>query len=584
MLGLKRIYLLLLAVLSCCLSMAQVPVLSKPAETPQSSAEVQDPRERGTPRSSLLNYVKYAQRGDYETAAKYLQLTTPKDTQQGPELARQLLVLINTSFHGSIANLSNAPRGNLGDSDDPNLEVAGTLVVESHSVPLFLARISRNDVGQIWLVSSQTLSQVPFLYQRAGSPRLAEYFPSSLIRNSFLGVPLGQWLSWIIAIPLSAFIAWALIKLGRICWTLRRHSTARPPDSHPVGEPLMVVLTILIDALVVLFIGMPLFYRVYYFRTLKVLLTISGAWLCGRFADMVYAHMHFVRNESRSLLQLVHHVNKAVIVVISSLIIITILGFDTKTMLAGLGIGGIAFALAAQKTLENLIGGITLVMDQTASVGEECVISGRSVTVQEIGLRSIKVLTREGTQIAFPNGMLSQTTIENVSRRTRFLSSARLTFSYECSLAQLQLVIARVREFLYSHARVEAPTASFRMIGFSQTGYQVELSAYLRCGDGAEFTAIQEDIFLHVIEIMDTAGAVWAMPSQAIYLSKEHLIDERKMAEAEQTVRNWQTSNQVPFPDLSPDQIAALRDRVPYPSEQSVLHQRSPSLQTKRAV
>jgi MscS family membrane protein len=533
-----------------------------------------------------LNYVKYAQRGDYETAAKYLQLTTPKDTQQGPEIARQLLVLINTSFHGSIANVSNEPKGNLEDSDDPNLEVAGTLVVENHSVPLFLARISRKDTGEIWLVSSQTLSQVPSLYQRAGSPRLVGYFPPPLMKNMFLGVPLGQWLAWLLAIPISAFIAWAMVKIGRICWNLRRSSAVQPQQSLLLGEPMIVVLTIVIDALVVLFVGMPLFYRVYYFRTLKVLLTISGAWLCNRIADLVYAHMHFIRNESRSLLQLLHHINKAVIVVFSSLIIITILGFDTKTMLAGLGIGGIAFALAAQKTLENLIGGITLVMDQTASVGDECVISGRSVTVQEIGLRSIRVLTREGTEIAFPNGMLSQTTIENVSRRTKFLSSARLTVSYECSLAQLQLVIARVREFLYSHARVETQTTSFRMIGFSTTGYQVELSAYLRCSNGTEFTAIQEDIFLHVVEIMDTTGAVWAVPSQAMYLSKEQLIDEKKMAEAEQTVRNWQTSNQVPFPDLSPDQIAALRDTVPYPAEQSVLHQRSTSLQsqTKQAV
>lgn len=577
---LKRVYLLLVtaAALSCCVNTAQVPVLPKPAEAPQSSSEVQDPRGRGTPRSSLLNYVKYAQRGEYETAAKYLQLTTPKDTQQGPEVARQLLVLINTSFHGSIANVSNVPTGNLEDSDDPNLEVVGALVVENHSVPLFLTRISRNDTGQIWLVSSQTLSQVPSLYQQAGSPRLAEYFPASLMRNSFLGVPLGQWVAWLLAIPISALIAWALVKIGRICWKLRRRSTAQPPHSHPLGEPMIVVLTILIDAMVVLFIGMPLFYRVYYFRTLKVLLTIGGAWLCGRIADVVYAHMHFVRNESRSLLQLVHHINKAVIVVISSLIMISILGFDTKTMLAGLGIGGIAFALAAQKTLENLIGGITLVMDQTASVGEECIISGRSVTVQEIGLRSIRVITREGTEIAFPNGMLSQATIENVSRRTKFLTSARLTLSYKCSFAQLQLVIARVRELLYSHVRVESETAAFRMVGLSTTGYQVELSAYIRCTDGTDFIAVQEDILLHIVEIMETAGAVWAIPSQVAYLSKEQLIDGNKITEAEKTVHQWQTSKEVPFPDFSPEHIAAIRGTLPYPAGQSALRQ------TKEAV
>jgi MscS family membrane protein len=493
------------------------------------------------------------------------------------------LVLINTSLHGSMAAVSNTPKGDLEDSDDPNLEIAGTFVVEDHNAPLLLARISRKATGPIWLVSSQTLSQVPDLYQRAGSPRFAEYLPTSLMRNSFLGIPLGQWLAWFLAVLLSAFIAWALVRLGSICSRLWGGSTASQQQSRSVSKPLILVLAILIDALLVLFIGMPLFYRVYYFRTLNVFLAISAGWLCGRIADSAYAHTHvrLLRKESRSLLQLVHHISKAVIFIIASLIIVTILGFDTKTMLAGLGIGGIAFALAAQKTLENLIGGITLVMDQTASVGEECVISGRSVTVQEIGLRSIRVVTREGTVIAFPNGMLSQATIENISRRTKFLTSARLALSYKCSLAQLQLVIARVRELLYSHVRVESETAAFRMVGFSATGYQVELSAYIRCNDGGDFVAIQEDILFRIIEIMETAGVVWAVPSQLAYLSKE-VKDEKKVTDAEQTIRNWQTSNQAPFPDFAPDHIAAVRGTVPYPAEHSVLRQRPSPLESHK--
>jgi MscS family membrane protein len=474
--------LLPFVLLACSHSWAQPTATPKPAGSSSSpTVEPHDSRGRQTPRGSLMGFVKYAQRGDYESAVKYLQFTTPKQEQHAEETARQLLVLINTSFHGSMPTLSNAPQGDLEDTEDPNLEVAGRFEVEDQDVQLVLARVTRNDIGPIWLISSQTLSQVPGLYQRVGSPRLAQYFPDVLMTNSLLGIPVGQWLAWFLAIPVSMLIAWLLVWFGTLVWEHFSYSPETPIQSHPLRTPVISVLGIVIDALIVFSVGMPLFYRVYYFRILQILFAASTAWLLARVTDVAYTHARrrTLRRESQSLLQLAHHANKVVIIIIVLLVITTILGFDTKTMLAGLGIGGIAFALAAQKTLENLIGGVTLVLDQSAAVGDDCVISGRVVKVKEIGLRSLRVLTKEGTEIAFPNGMLSQASIENLSRRTRFLMSTTLAFSYECSLAQLQLLIARVRELLYSHARIDPETAFFRLANFASEGYQVELSAVI---------------------------------------------------------------------------------------------------------
>jgi MscS family membrane protein len=520
--------------------------------------------------------MKYAQRGDYETAAKYLQVPAAKQNQQVEETARQLLVLINTAFHGSIGTLSNRPEGSIPDADDPNVEVVGRFVVADQTVPFLLNRITRKDVGPIWLVSSQTVEQVPGLYQRAGSPSLFEYFPTFLIKNTLLGVPLGQWIAWLLSIPLSLIVGWAVISLAASAWRALKHSAANPMQSHSLGKPLILVLAVLLDVRLVFSIGMPVFYRVYYFRILGGLLTIGVAWLSIRIADQVFERARQVklRRESTSLLQLAHRFNNVVIIIIALLLVITILGFDTKTMLAGLGIGGIALALAAQKTLENLIGGITLVMDETASVGDDCVISGRPVTVQEIGLRSIRVVTQEGTEISYPNGMLSQASIENVSRRKTFLISTSILLSYECSLAQLQLVIARVRDMLYAHARVEAETAKFRLAGLTTTGFRVDLFAYVRTIDAAEFVAIQEDVLFRVVKVVESVGAEWA-PSEVAHLSNKRGVDEKKVTEAEDTIRTWQDSNQFPFPDFSPAHIAEVRGTLAYPPEQSALRRES---------
>jgi MscS family membrane protein len=198
--------------------------------------------------------------------------------------------LINTSFHGSMPTLSNAPQGDLEDTEDPNLDIAGRFEVEDQDVPLPLTRVTRNDIGPIWLISSQTLSQVPGLYQRVGSPRLAQYFPDVLMSNSLLGIPVGQWLAWFLAIPVSMLIAWVLVWLGTLVWERFRYSPETPIQSHPLRTPVISVLGIVIDALIVFSVGMPLFYRVYYFPILQILFAVSTAWLLARMTDLAYTH------------------------------------------------------------------------------------------------------------------------------------------------------------------------------------------------------------------------------------------------------------------------------------------------------
>lgn len=559
-------------------SIAQIPMALLQSAPPSQSvpSAPKDPRGRETPQSAVLNFVKYAQRGDYATAAKYLQFSTSKQSQQSEELARELLTLINSSFRGSIATLSNVPAGSGVDSDDPNVEIAGKFVVHGREIPFLLARVYRADTGPIWLVSSQTMEQLPGLYQQVGSPQLDRYFPAFLAETTFLGVPVGQWLLWLLSIPFSLFLAWVLVRVSERLWRMRTTGLVNRGVKKHVTRPLGLILAVLLNGtLVFFFIGMPIFYRVYYFRTLAILLTICTARLTVKIADQLYEHerTQSLGRISQSALQLLYRVNHAVILVLAAMLCLTLLGFDTKTMLEGLGIGGIALALGAQKTLENLIGGITLVADKAVSVGDDCVISDRIVTVRQIGLRSILTTTREGTEMRFPNGMLAQTNIENLSRQGKFLVATDLFLSYESSLAQLQIVVAKVRDMLYSHSRVLQETARFRLSGLAASGYQIELFAYVNSKDRAEFSAVQEDIFFRIVEIIESAGAPWAIPAQTTYLSHEQLVDEKKVAEAEETVEGWRSANQIPFPDFSPAHIAEVRGTLAYPPDRSVLQE-----------
>jgi MscS family membrane protein len=501
-----------------------------PAMPPQGDAsghsaisQRKDPFGRETPRTTVMNFVKYAHRGDFKSATKFLQLSTANQKQEGERLARELLTLMDTSLHSNISLMSDTPEGFIDDSPDANIEMVGKFVVDDQEAKILLVRVPQGDSGPIWLISSQTLDQVPSLYKSAGSPILDRYLPAALAETSFLGISLGRWLAFLLSIPLALLMGWTGGQLPRWLRRIRkRHEISGSHFNAPSSlSPIQAMMAILFHAALVILIGMPIYYRVYYFRSSTVLVVLCAAWLGSRILDRVYARRNLRSSDRnlRSFFQLMHQLLRVSLFVFAGLLVLAIIGINTGAILAGLGIGGIALALAAQKTLENLFGGITLVMDKVFAVGDDCVISDRQVTIRDIGLRSITMSTREGTEISFPNGMLSQNSIENLSRRTRFLISATLTISYESRLAQLGDAVTNVRKMLHAHERVEHESARFHLSGLSSLGYEVELFAYVRGANAIEFSATREDVLCRVLEILESRNTRMAVPARVNYVS-----------------------------------------------------------------
>jgi MscS family membrane protein len=396
------------------------------------------------------------------------------------------------------------------------------------------------------LVSEQTLDQVPFLYESVGSPALDRYFPSVLAETSFLGISLGRWLVLLLSLPLALLLGWTMSRCASWLWRIRK------PSSLSVGrvnktslrKPIAMMLAILLHGVFVMLIGIPIYYRVYYFRLSAALLVLCIAWLGSRILDEAYKRGDLrtsSNSEIRSFLQLAHQLLRVSLFSLAVLFVLACLGIDTKAILAGVGIGGIALALGAQKTLENLFGGITLVMDKVFAVGDDCVISNRQVTVREIGLRSITMSTREGTEISFPNGTLAQNSIENLSRRTKFLISATVSVSYESKLAQFGEAIAQIRAMLSSHDRIEQKTARFCLSGLSSLGYEIELFAYVRGADIAEFSTIREEVLFRVLEILESFGATVAIPAQMNYVSRKPPTSKPETSETGSALESLQS-------------------------------------------
>ena len=316
--------------------------------------------------------------------------------------------------------------------------------------------------------------------------------------------------------------------------------------------PLQCILAILLHGIFVYLLGPPLLYRVYYSRFLATLLAACFVWLVSTITDRSFEHaLNRTRTQhggGESILIVMQRLTRIMLLIIASVAALSLFGIDVKTTLAGLGIGGLAIALAAQKTLENLIGGVSLLMDKAVHVGDFCQIGGQLGTVEDIGLRSLKLRTLDQNLSVVPNGSLAQMQFENMARRSKLLINQTFALRIETRAEQLRFVVDRVQSMLDQHPAIERKTCRVRAMNFVGAAYQMELFAYGKTGDWAEFTAIRQDVILKIAEIVEASGTRFAAPTQLTYLSRDKGIDAEKAKDIVGRVTELRARDVVKFP------------------------------------
>jgi MscS family membrane protein len=241
------------------------------------------------------------------------------------------------------------------------------------------------------------------------------------------------------------------------------------------------------------------------------------------------------------------------------------LGVPVYGIIAGLGVGGLAIALAAQPTVENLIGSLSLFGDRPIRVGDFCRYGDDLGLVEAIGIRSTRIRGIDRTLTTIPNAALSKMPIVNYAERDRMLIKAVIGLRYETSAEQMRYVLARLREMLLRHPRIHPEPARVRFIGFGDSSQNVEIFAYAMTPDWNEFLGIQEDVLLRVVEIIQQSGSGFAFPSQIHYFARDGGLDVDRTQRAEAHVRQWREEGHLPFPDFTPEQVQRMRGTIVYP-------------------
>lgn len=241
------------------------------------------------------------------------------------------------------------------------------------------------------------------------------------------------------------------------------------------------------------------------------------------------------------------------------------LGLPVYGIVAGLGVGGLAIALAAQPTIENLIGGLNLFADKPIRVGDLCKYGEDLGTVEAIGIRSTRIRGLDRTLTTIPNAALAKMPIVSLTRRDRMLIETVVGLRYETNPEQLRYILVKLREMLLGHPRIHPDPARARLVGFGDSSLNIEVFAYAMTSDRAEFFSIREDVLLRVMEIVEQGGSAIAFPSRTLYLGRDSRPDDATVRAAEANVKAWRDEGELPFPNFSAEQASRIRGSIAYP-------------------
>jgi MscS family membrane protein len=348
-------------------------------------------------------------------------------------------------------------------------------------------------------------------------PSLREIGPQHLSWWQWLGLPLLALLALALAVPLSRVTRALIERLSR--------RDARPGGGHlaRVSGPLLLGWAAALYALGLPWLRLHEDARAATQIGVRALGLVAFYWALARGIDMLrdtLAASSWGRSHTstRALLPLGAKVGTVLVVVLAVVAFLSELGYPVASLVAGLGIGGVAVALGAQKTLENLFGAFSIGADQPFLQGDLVRVGDLVGNVEVVGLRSTRIRTPERTLVTIPNGKLAELQIESLAERDRLLFSTTLRLVYGTRAEQLRAILAGLEGALREQPKLWPDGVSVRLVGLGEWSLNIEVSAHFSTRDWNEFLVIREQLLLRFLEVVEREGSAFAFPARSVQL------------------------------------------------------------------
>lgn len=512
----------------------------EPAEAPAAAVQP-DPLKRETPRSMVSGLIEALAELDYDRAVQYMDLPAGGSSKQ-----RLAAVSQARAFHALLDNggtlkpfaaLSNDAAGRIDDDLPIDQEDIGEVTLQGKKVPILLERGKDGDL-QVWRISSATLDQVAAATRRdpAAQKAVQEGEQDGYI---VAGAPLKDW-GLLLGTGLLVFGGlWLFSAL--VVALIRKLAGASTNGVYRFLEAALPPVSLLIAVFVFYNwaerLSVAIVARQTLLRYTGIVSVIAFVWFGLRLVDAVaaLAIARMQRSQRRqivSVITLLRRTAKVLLLVLSGIGILDTFGIDVTTGIAALGIGGIALALGAQKTVENLVGSVTVIADRPMQVGDFIKVGDVVGTVEDVGIRSTRIRTGERTVVTIPNGDLSARQIENFAERDRFLFNPVIAISYRTPHAKLKEAIGIVQQVLAQEKNM-AEGHRARLGSISDRAFNIEVFAYIDVREFDTQVIIREQLLLAIYERLEAAGIGLAFPGQTIAYVQEAPADGAPPADAD---------------------------------------------------
>ena len=485
-----------------------------------------DEFDRGVPRSSLKGYLKAARDGDFERASQYLDmryLPSWMDEKQGPPLARQLKIALDKVLWFDLEAVSADPDGFPDDGLPANRDNIGRIKTPDKTVDLLMQRVPRGDGVLIWKISNQTVAEIPRLYEYYGYGPFEETLSKMFPDVQFLGWQVWQWVLWLIVLVLSFLLALLITWIANLL-VGRKDTAIRHQIKRFVARPVRFLLWLLLEQAGLSIIGMSLTIRTLF--RIDPILPLVLAWTAIRLVDLLifWWEERLRRSEREDAIVLLRPARTAIrITLVTAAVLFWLdnIGLKVSTLLAGLGVGGLAFALAAQDTLKNLLGSIMILLDKPYKVGQRIVAKGHDGIVEEIGLRSTRIRLLTGHQTTIPNDEMAKIDIENIGQRPHIRRLTNIGITYDTPPEKIEKAVEIILKILDNHEGMDPafpPRAYFSE--YQPYSLNILVLYWYHPADYWGYMKFSQEVNLQIAQEFQKEGIKFAFPTSTTYLSQ----------------------------------------------------------------
>jgi MscS family membrane protein len=471
-----------------------------------------DDFERGQPRSAIAGYLSALRSGDLTLATNYLDYRNLSDKTLSvgkDELARQLGVVLNRTLWVDLNSISSLKEGRKNDNLPSYRELIGKVDYQGNNVDILLQRVPRvKDKIKIWKISNATVEKIPRLFKRYSYSPLGEFLAKKLPAVDLFGVMLWQWLYFLLMLVLYYFIAKILTWV--VAFGIKRIYTKVSNEVlRFIKEPFALLIAVIFARNFHDEANVTIALRAV--TEGSTLLIIAWCWVTFRFIDLMKVLLaeKFIAQDKPLAVYLLRPagtVIKIMIFSIAGLNWLENLGFNASTLLAGLGIGGLAIALAAQKTVENIIGAITLYTSAPIRIGNFCRFGNSLGVVEEIGLRATRIRTIDRSVIYVANAKFIDMNIENYSEREKMAFKPKIFLTPDTPRENIDALLVAIRSMLSSTDSLATSPLRSHFKAYTIYGLELDIFAYVNTTDFDVFLDEINQLNLNILALLNEHG------------------------------------------------------------------------------